>query len=155
MRGSGGSTGSCVGPGRDVAVQGPTASQVGKWEEVREVQTHTHTQARSNNIQSIAQTYHKHENAKKTSYLHRVLEVEKGSFSPLVMATTGGMARDFSVFVKRLAELKSWKSKNTYADCIRFIRLKLSFSLIRSVTLSLRGYRGGPAENTTDDIYDL
>ena len=113
------------------------------------------SQARSNNLQSISQTYRKHEQAKKTAYLQRVLEIEKGSFAPLVMATTGGMGRDFSFFVKRLAELKSRKSKNTYNDCIRFIRLKLSFSLIRSVTLSLRGYRGGPAESTTEDIYDI
>ena len=113
------------------------------------------SQAMSNNLQGISQTYRKHENAKKTSYLHRVLEIEKGSFAPLVMATTGGMARDFSAFVKRLAELKSQKSGNSYNDCVRFIRLKLSFSLIRSVTLSLRGYRGGPAESTTEDIYDL
>eukprot|EP00116_Pleurobrachia_bachei_P018327 sb/3478589/ len=97
----------------------------------------------------------KHEAAKRTAYLHRVLEVEKGSFTPLVMSTTGGMGKDFSTFVKRLAELKAKKTKNNYNECIRFIRLKLSFSMLRSVTLCLRGYRGGRVENTTDDIYVL
>ena len=68
------------------------------------------------------------------------------------MATTGGLGREFARFVKHLAEEKS-KSGNRYEDCIRYIRLRLSFAMVRSVTLSLRGYRGKLREDTTNDLY--
>ena len=110
------------------------------------------SQAPSNANQSIPQTFLKHEKEKKTAYLHRVLEVDGGVFTPLVMATTGGLGREFARFVKHLAEEKS-KSGNRYEDCIRYIRLRLSFAMVRSVTLSLRGYRGKLREDTTNDLY--
>jgi len=111
------------------------------------------SQATSNSIQTIPQTFLKHENEKKTGYNHRVLEVDGGVFTPLVMATTGGLGREFSRFVKHLAERKSDKSGNRYEECVRYIRLRLSFSMVRSVTLSLRGFRGRLREDTTDDLY--
>ena len=40
---------------------------------------------------SIDQIYAQHENEKKQTYNDRILNVEKGSFSPRFFSTTGGM----------------------------------------------------------------
>ena len=51
-----------------------------------------HPNAESYRDQEPQQIYHIHENDKKRLYSRRVLDVEHGSFTPLVFTTTGGMA---------------------------------------------------------------
>ena len=65
---------------------------------------------------SLAQLYIQHENQKKRQYLNRVLQVEKGSFSPLVFTTTGGMAPEAIRFLKRVAEKISAKTREKYSQ---------------------------------------
>ena len=48
------------------------------------------------------QIYRLHENEKKRSYPKRVLDIEHGSFTPLVFASTGGMGPDCLRFHSRL-----------------------------------------------------
>eukprot|EP00116_Pleurobrachia_bachei_P007279 sb/3467541/ len=96
----------------------------------------------SNSNQSISKVYEKHEREKKTGYLHRVIEVEKSSFTPLVMSTTGGLGREFKKTLKQLADKKAKKTGYSYEQCIRYLRLRLSFAMVRSITISIRGHRG-------------
>ena len=49
--------------------------------------------------------YKKHENEKKRQYAERVMEIEQGTFTPLVSTTTGGMADECVKYHSRLAEL--------------------------------------------------
>ena len=49
------------------------------------------------------QIYRKHENENKRQYAERVMEIEQGTFTPLVSTTTGGMADER--VKSRLAEL--------------------------------------------------
>ena len=51
------------------------------------------------------QIYKKHENEKKRQYPDRVMEIEQGTFTPLVSTTTGGMADECVKYHSRLAEL--------------------------------------------------
>ena len=51
------------------------------------------------------QIYTKHENEKKRQYAERVMEIEQGTFTPLVFTTTGGMADECVRYHSRLAEL--------------------------------------------------
>ena len=44
------------------------------------------------------------EEEKKRKYQQRVLDVEMGSFTPLVFRTNGGMGADCICFLKRLAQ---------------------------------------------------
>ena len=106
----------------------------------------------SNANQTVAKVYEKHEKEKKKAYLHRVIEVEKSTFTPLVMSTTGGIGREFSKTLKQLAERKAAKTGYKYDQCIRYLRLRLSFAVVRSVTISIRGHRGRlRAEGSRDD----
>ena len=93
---------------------------------------------RNSNIPSI---YRHHEQAKKREYGDRVREVELASFTPLVFATTGGMGREATIFYRRLADLLSRKSTVAYSTTLAWIRSTLSFSLLRSATVCIRGSR--------------
>ena len=70
-----------------------------------------------------------------------VREVEKAAFTLLVFATTGGMGREASVFYRRLADLLSRKSNLTYSTTLAWLRCTLSFSLLRSAAVCIRGSR--------------
>ena len=50
-----------------------------------------HPHAPTNAKMAVAQMYRHHEHLKKRAYNARVLQVEKGTFTPLVFSTTGGM----------------------------------------------------------------
>ena len=49
--------------------------------------------------------YKKHENEKKRQYAERVMEIEQGTFTPLVFTTTAGMADECVKYHSRLTEL--------------------------------------------------
>ena len=98
--------------------------------------------------------YSSHEREKKRSYNHRVLQVEKGSFTPLVFSTTGGMAPEATKFYKHLAQKISQRKSQEYSDVIAFIRRRLRFDLLKTCIISLRGFRGKQTINP-DDIAEL
>ena len=87
------------------------------------------------------QIYKKHENEKKRQYAERVMEIEQGTFTPLVFTTTGGMADEYVVYHSRLAELIANKKGESYSSAISWIRAKVSFAIVRSAILCLRGSR--------------
>ena len=88
------------------------------------------------------QIYLQHEREKKRTYNHRILEIEKGTFTPLVYSTTGGMGPECTIYHKRIAELLSVKRGEAYADVINFIRTRIRFSLLKSTLIAVRGVRG-------------
>ena len=85
--------------------------------------------------------YRKHELAKKREYAQRVREVEHGVFTPLVLSTTGGMGREAETFYKRLADGISRKERKEYSVVMGWIRCRLSFAILRSAILCIRGSR--------------
>ena len=87
------------------------------------------------------QVYRLHENEKKRMYERRVLAVEQASFTPLVFTTTGGMGRECYGYHSRLAKLISAEKGEDYAKTWTWIRGKVSFSILRSAPLCLRGSR--------------
>lgn len=87
------------------------------------------------------QIFKQHENEKKRKYATRVLEIEQGSFTPLIFSTTGGMGPECMMYHKRLAELISTKKGETYSTTMTWIRSKVSFALLRCSLVCLRGTR--------------
>ena len=85
------------------------------------------------------QLYIRHEREKKRMYNDRILQVEKGSFSPLIFSTTGGMGPESTRFHKRVAELISAKRGEQYNDVVNHIRTRIRFSLLKSVLIAIRG----------------
>ena len=101
----------------------------------------THVNAKSQAHKSTASIFKKHEQDKKREYNDRVLQVEHGTFNPLVIGTNGGMGEECQHFVKRLAELLALKQSESYASTVSWIRTKLAFEVIRSAVLCVRGSR--------------
>ena len=81
------------------------------------------------------------EKEKKIKYSERIIEVEHGTFTPLVFSCFGGMSRECGAFYKKLAEKIAEKRKIKTSDATRFIRTKINFSLIKSLILCIRGSR--------------
>ena len=89
---------------------------------------------------------------KRRHYEERILEVEHASFTPLVLSATGGMARSATVFYKRLAGMLSDKRDVPYDQTMRWIRCKLSFALLRTSILCIRGARSKAFRPSVDPI---
>ena len=67
------------------------------------------------------------------------MQVEHGSFTPLVMSAAGGMARECSKFYSRLSEMIAEKRKECYSLIAAWVRRKICFSLIKLIGMCLRG----------------
>ena len=91
---------------------------------------------------TLAKVHELNEKEKKVKYAARVVEVENGSFTPLVFSCFGGMSRECTLFFKRLSEKFADKRNATLSETTCYIRTKLSFALIKGVVLCIRGSRG-------------
>ena len=92
------------------------------------------------------------EKEKKRFYNNRVIDIEHGSFTPLVFSATGDRGREAKKFFKRLAEMISEKKKSTYSDTITWFNL--NFSLIKSLHICIRGSRS-PLNKTYDSVFGI
>ena len=97
--------------------------------------------APTNQSHQLRANYHRHEQEKHRAYEQRVQEVERASFTPLVFTASGGMGKAATVFYKRLAALLPQKRHQPYSTTMGWLRTALSFALLRSAVLCLRGYR--------------
>ena len=86
--------------------------------------------------------YEHHEQRKKAEYNRRVLDVEKGCFTPIVFSTTGGMGVEAQRFFKRTAEKIARKKDTPYPKVISFVRRRVRFDLVKTTLIALRGFRG-------------
>ena len=68
--------------------------------------------------QGPQQIYCIHENDKKRLYWRRVLDVEHGSFTPLLFTTTGGMGKECIRYHSGLAELEAATNEEHYSQTI-------------------------------------
>ena len=89
----------------------------------------------------LSKAYEINEKEKKKTYNERIIQVEHGSFTPLVMSPTGGMSREWKKFYSRLAEMICKKGKTNYNVTITWIRRKIALSLIKSIGICIHGSR--------------
>ena len=90
---------------------------------------------------SLATVMKNHEQEKKRSYNRRVMQIEHGTFTPLIFTTTGVMGYECAKYHKSLAAKLSEKKGERYEDVMRYLRVKLSFLALKSTLLCLRGSR--------------
>ena len=110
--------------------------------------------ARCYRSQNLASVMRLMEKEKKRKYVNRILEQENGTFTPLVFSSNGGLSKETKRFYVRLSELLSEKNKCEFSDTYFYVKRKISFSLIRSAVVCLRGSRSWrhqrqPAFNNT------
>ena len=85
--------------------------------------------------------HRRNEMEKRRHYEERIRNVDHGTFTPLVFTTSGGTGPAASIFFKRLASMLAAKHQKPYAHVLGWIRCRLSFSLLRSSIICLRGAR--------------
>jgi len=110
--------------------------------------------AKSHFNQSLTSCYRRNENEKKRTYEERIRNVEHGTFTPLVFSVVGEMGPIATTFYKRLTSLLADKIHQSYNQTVRWIRCTLSFSLLRSLIMYLRGARSscGKPQLAANDI---
>ena len=108
----------------------------------------THVNSKRKQGKATSTIFKEQEEEKKRKYQQRVLDVEMGSFTPLVFGTNGGMGADCNCFLKRLAEKLSEKNEEPYHITITWIRTLLSFEILRSVHTCVRGSKHLPQNCT-------
>ena len=101
----------------------------------------THVNSRYKQGKSTATIFREQENEKNRKYNQRVLDVEMGTFTPLMFGTNGGMGVDCQNFLRTLANKLSIKNNESYASSITWLRIQLSFALLRTVHMCVRGSR--------------
>ena len=99
----------------------------------------------------------KNEREKKRKYNSRIMDIEQGTFTPLVFTVFGGQSIECSIFHKNLADKIANKTGQQYSKVSNFIRCKLSYLIIKSALLCLRGSRSINSKSLTniDDDYNL
>ena len=97
---------------------------------------------------SLEAAHKRNEHDKTRKYEERVQNVDQGSFTPLVFTTFGGMGPMAKCFYSTLAEKIAEKKHQPRNKIITWMRCRLSFSLLRSALLCLRGTRYPPPVTT-------
>ena len=93
--------------------------------------------------------------AKKREYMERVLEVENGSFTPLVFGTNGGLGEECEKFLATLSSKIAAKDDESYSHTITWIRTRLSFEILRSAISCVRGSRVPFRRNNETELKDF
>ena len=82
------------------------------------------------NLNATLPRCHKiNEKEKKRNYNNRILQIEHGTFTPLVFSIYGSMGRECRKFYSKLAELLSDKRKESKSLTVNWLRTKLCFGL--------------------------
>ena len=121
----------------DIAVSSFWLSRQRSFLDVRVFNPFSHTY----NNSSIKACHRRNEKDKRRQYGERICNVEHASFTPLVFTTAGGMGPSASTFYKHLSSRLSIRYSKSYSTVLNWIRCRISFSLLRSSIMCLRGAR--------------
>ena len=114
----------------------------------------TNANSDSQNNMTSAKVYAKHEAEKKRNYNQRIMQIEHGTFTPLVFSVNGGIAPECEKFHKHVAERISEKNGEKYNHVISWIRCKLSFLILRAALMCVSGRRPHNPKNATKTTTD-
>jgi hypothetical protein len=109
--------------------------------------------AKSHLNRNLEAVFRSNETKKKTHYNDRVIRIEHGSFTPVVLSALGGFGRESSQFLSKLVEKVAEKRGIDKSGVANYIRTKISFELIRAQVACIRGSRSlwkKPVINTGD-----
>ena len=91
-----------------------------------------------NNLESV---FRSNEASKKRQYNNRVIQIEHGTFTPVVMSSFGGFGKETNIFVSKLVEKVAEKKGLERSLVASYIWTKVSFELIRAQVNCIRGSR--------------
>ena len=71
----------------------------------------------------------------------RINVVDNGSFTPMIVASTGGFGDEMTTALRTLAEKLSARNQEVYSKVMGEIRARFAFELARAALICLRGSR--------------
>jgi hypothetical protein len=101
----------------------------------------TNASCNSQRNTAVKSVLRSHELKKKRHYNQRVIQIEHGTLTPLIFTTSGAMGHECQKFHKTLADKISKKNGDKYEDVMRYMRVKVSFLVLKATLLCLRGSR--------------
>ena len=101
----------------------------------------TNTNSESQRHLTSENIFTKYEREKKRQYKNRIMNVEHGTFIPLVFSVNGGMAKECLKLHKFVAEKIANKSGCRNEKVLSIIKRKLSFLILRASLMCVRGSR--------------
>ena len=109
------------------------------------------------NKMTLKAIYAKNERDKIREYGERIVQVEQGAFTPLIFSTAGGMSANTQVVYNKIAEVMADKKGEPRGYFTAWLRVRLSFALLRSSLLCLRGTRYSRKKivNVADTNYEM
>ena len=108
--------------------------------------------APTNWSKKIPDMYTHHEQLKKKEYNERILQIDKGSFTPIIFSCSGGVAPEATKCIRTLAAKLSQKKQEPYSQVMSFIRRRLRFDLLRTCVISFRGERSTSNVTNIEDL---
>ena len=90
---------------------------------------------------SLDALFKQNESAKKREYGERIVRIEHGSFTPVVLSAYGGFGVETNRFLAHLINKIADKRDLERSYVANYIRTKISFHLVRSQVLCIRGAR--------------
>ena len=97
--------------------------------------------------------YCAHEKEKKTKYNERIIEIERGTFTPLAFSCSGGAGTEAEKFIKYLAKRIAEKKSEPYAQVVSVLRRRVRFDILHSFNIALRGFRANEIGNLNNLDY--
>ena len=94
----------------------------------------------------------RHEKEKKQEYNKRIINIEHGAFTSLVFSVSDVLGKESSMFHKHITEKTAQKFNESYEKVITVIRCKLSFTILRSALLCIRGSRSNHVLKDVDEF---
>ena len=82
------------------------------------------------------------------------MNIEHGTFTPLVFSVSGVYGKECSMFHKHVAEKIATKTKERYEIIFSIIRCKISFIIHKSALMCIRGSRSHTYEKLIDDDFE-
>ena len=84
-----------------------------------------------------------------------MIQLEHGTFTPLIFTPYGGAGREVDNFIKSLASKLAQKQGIHNSLMTNWIRTKLSFELVRSALLCVRGTRVPSFKPVSVDVSEI
>ena len=114
-----------------------------------------HAGASSYRDKSFSDLCQLHQRAKQLEYEERIINVDHGSFCPLVFATSGATGPLCDRFLKHLAGKIADRDSSEYSCVMAWLRCRISFALLRSAVMCIRGSRSSrrsPVNNANREL---
>ena len=74
-------------------------------------------------------------------YNDRIINIDNGTFTPLIFSVTGSTAPECNVFYRKLCTKLAEKSDERYSDMMNWVKCKISFLCLRVALTCVRGSR--------------